>query len=362
MAIWLAAIESTLRRVLKCLMHVMVGADAGYMLRFPHLLPHQSVCAHANAAAFEHALYTYVCHCAPICQDCGQVRNLRKKLQQIEALEARQQDSQLDPQQQAKLAQKAEVCDVLEALHSGATLEEAHKIALSHKPSLHLTAPVSSIHRSSSTLSVDSSGSKSRSSKHRPAASRLSSRQNLSQPALQAPAADSSAPEQVHSSSPQQPTQSGAESSPPCLDSQLRTLAQACTPAASASASGSRTSAWGHANSSPVASLRVSGFGTPQGQKAEAPVWATPSTVSPLNFASTGSLTTHSAAPSAAAKKAKPPRKGGLSMFLSGAAFAPGPACLSRSKSASQGSIKPLMRHGRIAALLLYLLLPGLML
>ncbi|KAL0052945.1 hypothetical protein WJX82_010178 [Trebouxia sp. C0006] len=59
-----------------------------------------------------------------------QIRNLKKKLQQIEALEARRQDSQLDPQQQAKLAQRAEVCAALEALQGGASLEEAHKAAL----------------------------------------------------------------------------------------------------------------------------------------------------------------------------------------------------------------------------------------
>ena len=280
--------------------------------------------------------------CGFACQSVTtmQVRNLRKKLQQIEALEARQQQGQLDPQQQAKLAQKAEVCGVLEALHSGASLEEAHKVALSHKPSLPFTAPVSSIHRSSSTLSVDSSGSKSRSNKHRQGASRLSSRQNLSQPAQDAPAADSSTPQQAESTPLEQAIQSEAESCLPCPDTQLHTPAQTCTPASqlstpmpssqpqasgisgSASASGSRQSAWGHAHTSPVASLRVSGFSTPQGQKAEAPAWATPCIVSPLNFASTGSLATPSSAPSAAAKKAKPPRKGGLSMFLSGDAFA----------------------------------------
>ena len=268
-----------------------------------------------------------------------QIRNLKKKLQQIEALEARQQDSQLDPQQQAKLAQRAEVCATLDALHGGASLEEAHKVALSHRPSASLTTPPSSIRRSPSTLSVDSSGSKSRSStgKQRASVSRLSSRQDLSQSVTQAdcmPAcAESASQGDLTLPSAERPSQSP--------DAAVRTHAHSCTPAtqlatplpishppaagtgasfAAAAASAGRPSAWGQANTSPVASFRVSGFSTPQGHRTEPTAWATPTTVSPLSFGATGGSAAAPSFPnpSAAAKKAKPPRKGGLSMFLSG--------------------------------------------
>lgn len=274
-----------------------------------------------------------------------QVRNLKKKQQQIEALEARQQHSQLDPQQQAKLAQKAEVGAALAALHSGASLEEAHKIAQSHRPlpSAILT-PGSSVHRSPSVLSMDSATSKGKSGKHsRPGVSRLSSRQDLSQ-ATQTPdaggmmASDTPTPPPAP---PQQPTELKCGTSGALLDRPPQPCAaatQMCTPlcttqaesstaaaaagalSSSAAASGSKPSAWGQARTCPpAASLRVSGFSTPEKQKADALAWATAASGPSLDLGTAGSTSTpSSSAPSAAAKKVKPPRKGGLSMFLSG--------------------------------------------
>lgn len=270
-----------------------------------------------------------------------QVRNLKKKQQQIEALQARQQHSQLDPQQQAKLAQKAEVCAALTALHSGASLEEAHKIAQSHRPlSSAMLTPGSSVHRSLSVLSMDSATSKGKSStgKHsRPGVSRLSSRQDLSQVtqnpdagsimALDTPTPPPAPPQGLI---PQQPTdlESGtlADRPPqPCAAATQMSTPLCTTHAESSSsaaaASGSKPSAWGQARTCPpAASLRVSGFSTPEKQKADAPAWATAASGPSLGFGSAGSTSTpsSSSAPSAAAKRVKPPRKGGLSMFLSG--------------------------------------------
>lgn len=268
-----------------------------------------------------------------------QVRNLKKKLQQIEALEARQQGGQLDPQQHAKLAQKAEVCATLEALHSGASLEEAHKIAQAHKPTSMVTSAAASVRRSPSTLSMDSSTSKSKSSsagKHKQAASRLSSRQDLSHPLAQALDASNTCPQGTLAPSPQgrtgPPTELESHAPQAVLDrpaqcgipaTQLSTPAPQAEAAstsaapAAAAASGGKPSAWGCPQAPPpAASLRVSGFSTPQRQKAEVPAWATPASVPPVSFASSASTLPY--APSAAAKKVKPPRKGGLSMFLSG--------------------------------------------
>lgn len=276
-----------------------------------------------------------------------QVRNLKKKQQQIEALQARQQHSQLDPQQQAKLAQKAEVCAALAALHSGASLEEAHKIAQSHRPLSSATlTPGSSVHRSPSVLSMDSATSKGKSStgKHsRPGVSRLSSRQDLSQ-ATQIPDHGSIMASETQTpppATPQQPTELECGTSGALLDRPPQACAAAtqmstplCTTHAessssaaagasssSAAASGSKPSAWGQARTCPpAASLRVSGFSTPEKQKADAPAWATAASGPSLGFGSVGSTSTpsSSSAPSAAAKRVKPPRKGGLSMFLSG--------------------------------------------
>lgn len=266
-----------------------------------------------------------------------QVRNLKKKLQQIEALEARQQGGQLDPQQQAKLAQKGEVCATLDALHSGASLEEAHKIAQAHKPTSMVTSAAGSVRRSPSTLSMDSSTSKSKSStaeKHKPAASRLSSRQDFSHPPAQAvdvgntatkgtpsQQGPTKAPTELESHAPQalldRPAQSGISATQLSMPVPEPEAASSSAAAAAASASGGKPSAWGCPQaSSPAASLRVSGFSTPQRQKAELPAWATPASVPPVSFASSAS--TPPSVPSAAAKKVKPPRKGGLSMFLSG--------------------------------------------
>ena len=279
-----------------------------------------------------------------------QVRNLKKKLQQIEALEARQQDSQLDPQQQAKLAQKAEVCAILAALHSGASLEEAHKVAQSHRPSLMAALmPGSSVHRSPSMLSMDSATSRGKSGggKHRPGASRLSSRQDLSQATPTQPldagssmmASDTPAPETPLRSAPQQPTElecgtssallaSPAQSclpatqlsTPSCTTQSESTATALSLSSAAAAASDSKASAWGQVRTCPppAASVRVSGFSTPEKQKADA--WATAASGPSLSFGSAGGISTPSSAsaPSAAAKRMKPPRKGGLSMFLSG--------------------------------------------
>lgn len=282
-----------------------------------------------------------------------QVRNLKKKLQQIEALEARQQESQLDPQQQAKLAQKAEVCAILAALHSGASLEEAHKLAQSHRHySMATPMPSSSVHRSPSVLSMDSvtSRGKSGGGKHRSGASRLSSRQDMSHtPSIQALDADSSMlPSDTTPPAPpqrlagQHPTELVCDTPSSLLDRQANSCLSAThlsTPsyttqpqstaaglsssvaAAAAAASGSRASAWGQAQTCPpAASLRVSGFSTPEKQKADPPAWATAVSGPFPSFGSAGgiSMPSSSSAPSAAAKKMKPPRKGGLSMFLSG--------------------------------------------
>ena len=284
-----------------------------------------------------------------------QMRNLKKKLQQIEALEARQQDSQLDPQQQAKLAQKAEVCAVLAALHSGASLEETHKIAQSHRPSSMATlTPGSSVHRSPSVLSMESATSRGKpgGGKLRPGASRLSSRQDLSQaPTTQALDAGSSmtasdtplppAPPQrsapqhltelesdTPSALPDRPAQScfpATQLSGPTCTTRPESVAAASSSLSSsaAAASGSKASGWGQAGTCPAAaSLRVSGFSTPEKQKADVPAWATAVSGPSLSFGSAGGISTpsSSSAPSAAAKKVKPPRKGGLSMFLSGEA------------------------------------------
>ena len=286
---------------------------------------------------------------------CTQVRNLKKKLQQIEALEARQEETNLDPQQQAKLAQKAEVCASLAALHSGASLEEAHKIAQAHKPTSMAATLGSLVRRSPSTLSIDSSTSKAKSStgKHRPAASRLASRQDLSKslPTQAWDAGSSSMPADIQPPAPQQSPKDTMELGSHSPGSLLDRPAQSCVPApqlstpgptshpeaagpSAAASFGSRPSAWGHAHTGlPAASLRVSGFSTPDRQKVEAPVWGTPVSGPPLSFGSAGGTCTPSSALSAAAKKVKPPRKGGLSMFLSGEPSMALHCCLSLGKA-----------------------------
>ncbi|KAL0037443.1 hypothetical protein WJX79_008419 [Trebouxia sp. C0005] len=163
-----------------------------------------------------------------------QIRNLKKKLQQIDALEARRQDSQLDPQQQAKLAQRAEVCAALQALQGGASLEEAQKAALSQRALL-----------PSTSASCDS---------------------------------------------------------------------------AAAAVATTKPSAWGSsaAASSSVASLRVSGFETPLGHRAEGSAWCSPVGAPMPSPAPLSSSMLGTPPSTGAAKKTKPARKGGLSMFLSG--------------------------------------------
>ena len=289
-----------------------------------------------------------------VCLCSVQMRNLKKKLQQIEALEARRQDSQLDPQQQSKLAQRAEVCAALQALQEGASLEEAHKAALSQRALLPSTSASCGLNRSLSTLSMDSFGSggkhKSTAGKHRAMASRAS-RQNLAEQPRQAQdqgmseaaagpsdghAADQGA---VGLTDAQEGDQTSAGVTPsrsqPVPKAPLTPVTQLSTTAnvaqqidsaphadsaAAAALAVTKPSAWGSsvAASSPVASLRVSGFDTPLGHKAEGSAWCSPigaSVPSPMPLSSSALGTPPSLG---AAKKTKPARKGGLSMFLSG--------------------------------------------
>ncbi len=291
-----------------------------------------------------------------VCLCTVQIRNLKKKLQQIEALEARRQDSQLDPQQQAKLAQRAEVCAALQALQGGASLEEAHKAALSQRALLPSTSASCGLNRSLSTLSMDSfgSGSKSTAGKHRATASRAS-RQNLAEQPRQARDSDqgeseaAAGPSAGHAAEHRavgvtdahESDQTSAEATPsrpqpvpkaPLTPvTQLPTIANVAKQAesaphadsaatAAAAVAMSKPSAWGSsvAASSPVASLRVSRFDTPLGHKAEGSAWCSPagaSMPSPVPLSSSMLSTPPSLG---AAKKTKPARKGGLSMFLSG--------------------------------------------
>ena len=292
-----------------------------------------------------------------VCLCTVQVRNLKKKLQQIEALEARRQDSQLDPQQQAKLAQRAEVCAALQALQGGASLEEAHKAALSQRALLPSTSASCGLNRSLSTLSMDSFGSggkhKSTAGRHRATASRAS-RQNLSEQPGQAQDPNLGKSEAAPGPSAGHAADQGAVGLPDAQEgehtsaevnfsrtqpvlkapvtpaTQLSTIANvaqqtesaphAHSAAAAAAVPMIKPSAWGTsaASSSPVASLRVSGFDTPLGHKAEGSAWCSPigaSVPSPVPFSSSMLGTPPSLG---AAKKTKPARKGGLSMFLSG--------------------------------------------
>lgn len=290
-----------------------------------------------------------------VCLCTVQIRNLKKKLQQIEALEARRQDSHLDPQQQSKLAQRAEVCAALQALQGGASLEEAHKAALSQRALLPSTSASCGLNRSLSTLSMDSIGSggkhKSTAGKHRPTASRAS-RQNLAEQPRQAqdsnqgeceaavgPSAGHAADEgAVGLTDAQDSDQTSAGVTPshpqPVPKAPLTPVTQPSTTAnvaqqiesaphadsAAAAVAMTKPLPWGGsaAASSPVASLRVSGFDTPLGHKAEGSAWCShvgASMPSPVPLSSSMLGTPPSLG---AAKKTKPARKGGLSMFLSG--------------------------------------------
>ncbi len=291
-----------------------------------------------------------------VCLCSVQIRNLKKKLQQIEALEARRQDSQLDPQQQSKLAQRAEVCAALQALQEGASLEEAHKAALSQRALLPSTSASCGLNRSLSTLSMDSFGSggkhKSTAGKHRAMASRAS-RQNLAEQPRQAQNSDqgmseaAAGPSAGHAADQgavgltdaQEGDQTSAGVTPsrpqPVPKAPLTPVTQLSTTAnvaqqiesaphadsaAAAAVAVTKPSAWGSsaAASSPVASLRVSGFDTPLGHKAEGSAWCSPIGApmpSPVPLSSSMLGTPPSLG---AAKKTKPARKGGLSMFLSG--------------------------------------------
>ena len=274
-----------------------------------------------------------------------QIRNLKKKLQQIEALEARRQAGQLDPQQHAKLAQRAEVCAALQALQDGASLEEAHKLALAQRALLPAASASSGLNRSPSTLSMDSLNSNSKhkgaASKHKAAISRAHRQSLTEQPKgashthqdQGASAAATSAVEQgaVSSSQAQGLDQAPAELTPartvPTPKAPITPVTQLITAMgaeqqteARSAVSNAKPCAWGSSAtaSSPVASLRVSGFDTPLGQKAEGTAWASPAAGSFASAVPLSSSILSTPPSSGAAKKMKPPRKGGLSMFLSG--------------------------------------------
>lgn len=67
-----------------------------------------------------------------------QARHLRKKLQQMEALEARRRGgAALDPQQAAKLAQRPAVQAALDALSGGATVASL-QVSAAHEPRMDL--------------------------------------------------------------------------------------------------------------------------------------------------------------------------------------------------------------------------------
>ena len=289
-----------------------------------------------------------------VCLCSVQIRNLKKKLQQIEALEARRQDSQLDPQQQSKLAQRAEVCAALQALQEGASLEEAQKAALSQRALLPSTSASCGLNRSLSTLSMDSFGSggkhKSIAGKHRATASRAS-RQNLAEQPRQAQdsnqgkseagAGPSDGQSAVGLTDAQEGDQTSTELTPsrpqpvpkapltpvtqlsaiPNVAQQTEAAPHADSAAAAAVAM-NKPSAWGGsaaaAASSPVVSLRVSGFDTPLGHKAEGSAWCSPMGASMPSPVPLSSSTLGTPPSLGAAKKTKPARKGGLSMFLSG--------------------------------------------
>ena len=247
------------------------------------------------------------------------MRNLKKKLQQIDALQARQQDSQLDQQQQAKLAQRGEIVATLEALQLGCSLEEAQKAA---KPMKHLSSVSSSdlLHRSTSNASLDSSSSKRkpRTGKHKQPTSqpsRLSmtaSTQDTAQLDTHGPDHMSSATDTHHAD----PNSSSAFEPDPNQDGMSASTSTQGT--ATAEAVSPVPSAWQRPVNNTAAGFTISGFSTPQGQKTAAAAWPSPSGGSVVASDQGGHVPAASPSPSGAASRAKPPRKGGLSMFLSG--------------------------------------------
>lgn len=281
------------------------------------------------------------------------MRNLKKKLQQIDALQSRQQENQLDPQQQAKLAQRAELTATLEALQSGCSLEDAQQAAQPAKQ--FSSASCDWLPRSSSNLSLDSSASKRkpRASKHRAPTSQLSrlsmtaSDQHTAQDDTAGPDDMSSVMDSTHA----QPMSSSSTK----LDAE-RDLSSAADPeqslaeAAPPEAPLPVPSAW-QRPSDASAGFTISGFSTPQGTKATGTAWPSPSGGAVGVPAEASHTPAASPASGSIGSRAKPPRKGGLSMFLSGAALAilaqcHAQACQAfRPKSDLQGVEQQLSEH-----------------
>lgn len=277
------------------------------------------------------------------------MRNLKKKLQQIDALHTRQQDSQLDQQQQAKLAQRPELAATLEALQSGSSVEDAQRAAVPLKPlfsgsssdlaqrSKRLSSVSSPdlLQRSNSTVSMDSSASsrKQRSGKHRQPSSqpsRLSMTENQIGSALLdtegAAVINSTAATLISSSEQAQAAaQSSAEAN---AEEQPFAGPSQAAPHNAAEAALPMPSAWQRPGSTSAAGFTVSGFNTPQTQTTAATdsgplqtnktaAWPSPSGALAGLFDQAGTGPATSPSPGGSASRAKP-RKGGLSMFLSG--------------------------------------------
>lgn len=248
------------------------------------------------------------------------MRNLKKKLQQVNALQARQMDNQLDQQQQAKLAQRAEIVATLEALQLGCSLEDAQKAA---QPVMHLSSASSSdlLHRSTSNASLDSSSSKRkpRTGKHNKPTSQPS-RLSMTASTQDTAQLGTHGPEHMSSATDTHPAQPdlGSVSGQPDPNQEFMSASTSCQDAAAAEAVSRVPSVWQRPANQSAAGFTISGFSTPQSQKTAAAAWPSPSGGS-LVASDQGHVPSASPTPSGAASRAKPPRKGGLSMFLSGA-------------------------------------------
>lgn len=250
-----------------------------------------------------------------------QMRNLKKKLQQIDALQARQHDGQLDEQQHAKVAQRAELVATLDALQSGCSLADAQRLA---QPAKRLSSATSSdlLHRSSSTTSLDSSAGKRRprTGKHKQPSSQLS---RLSMTASDQDSAqlDTAGPDLPLSPTHLQQAQPASQSATPANAEQdlssTTLLDQASSSAAAVEAVSPMPSAWQRPDTTSTG-FTISGFSTPQPQKTAATAWPSPRGGSLGMFDQAGPVHTASPSSGGPASRAKPPRKGGLSMFLSG--------------------------------------------
>lgn len=247
------------------------------------------------------------------------MRNLKKKLQQIDALQARQHDGQLDEQQHAKVAQRAELVATLDALQSGCSLADAQRLA---QPAKRLSSATSSdlLHRSSSTTSLDSSAGKRRprTGKHKQPSSQLS---RLSMTASDQDSAqlDTAGPDLPLSPTRLQQAQPASQTTANAEQDLVSTtlLDQASSSAAAVEAVSPVPSAWQRPDTTSTG-FTISGFSTPQPQKTAATAWPSPRGGSLGMFDQAGPVHTASPSSGGPASRAKPPRKGGLSMFLSG--------------------------------------------